>query len=401
MEVFAARHPIFDAQQEVYGYELQFRQGFDEYYDQLESDTAAVDFMAFVNFGELVDGKVGLVPFTRNLVMKGFPALLPQESMITGVSAADGGDGPFLTALEKLSRKYGYRLALTGATPQRLANGLVDLLDIVDVDFQQTDESQQQGVIERIRDAKAEALARNLTTAEEFEKALQLGYVYFQGDFFTKPVIKPGKKVSSEKINYVRLLNQVNSRDLSYDQIEEVIKQDVALTYKLLQFMNSAWFGLRYEIHSVKHALVMLGPQEIRRWVSVVAVRNVGDDKPRELLVRSLTRARVAERLGTVAKVPGEASDLFLLGMFSLIDALTDLPMEQVLEDLPLDEQVKAALLGTGGQFAAVFDVITSYESGAWDEFAYAARSLQLEENAVPALFREGVTWANQALAEL
>lgn len=400
MEVFVARHPVFDADKEVHAYELAFRSDFDTYYSALDQDRAAVDFMAFVNFCELANGKRGLVNFTRNLVMRGFPVLLPKESMTTVLPSDTPADAGILNACSKL-RTLGYMLAVSDFSPRHADNPLLEFVEIAKVDFDGLSAADIEKACQILRERNIKPLAMNVQTVAQFDKAVEWGFEFFQGEFFSKPIVRPGKDISANKMTYLRLLNEVNRAELSYDEIEALVKQDVAMTYRLLKFMNSAWFGLKYEIHSIKHALVMLGPQEIKRWVSLLAVRKTAEDKPRELLIRSLTRAKAAEQIAPLVGMGEASSELFLLGMFSVIDALVDKPMAEVLDMLPLNDNIKQALTTGRGKYGPMHCGILAYERGDWEAFSAAAQALGIDEDAIPDIFRKSLRWANQALQEI
>jgi EAL and modified HD-GYP domain-containing signal transduction protein len=241
-------------------------------------------------------------------------------------------------------------------------------------------------------------MARKVATPQEFDQAAGWGYSYFHGSFFSKPAIQPDKEISASKLVYLQVLNEVNQPELPYDELEDLIKQDVSLTYKLLRFMNSVWFGLRYEVRSIKHALVLLGPTEVRKWASLVVVGRTASDKPRELLLRSLSRARAGELLAPLIGMQAVAPELFLMGMFSVIDALVDMPLIDVLGKLPLNKNIKGALLAAEGPFKIVYDTIVAYEQGEWERFSSCAQTLGLDEGLVPDLFTTSLKWANNAI---
>jgi len=400
MEIFVSRLPVFDADKSACGYELAFRTGFDTYYDSLNTNTAAADFMAFVNFGELSDGKNGYVNYSREMLMRGFPVLLPSETMISGLPADIPVDNALVSACEKL-KKHGYTLMINGLTPSLLDNPLLKMAEIATVDFESNESADRLSIIEQLKPSCVQMMAKNIGSQDAFDEAKKWGYSFFLGDFFTKPVPQPDGKIPTTKIGQLRLLAKVSTPRLSYDELVEVIQVDVALTFKLMKFMNSVWFGFRHEIKSIKHALVLLGPAEIRRWVAMATVKTLGEDKPNELMALALTRAKVAEQMAPQMNMADESNELFLLGMFSVIDALADAPMNTILEDLPLSEPIKQALLEQPGKYHDILELIKAYESGKWDLFAELASSTGLEEDAVPAMFRSAVKWANEALAEM
>jgi EAL and modified HD-GYP domain-containing signal transduction protein len=400
MEVFVARHPVFDAQKEVHGYELGFRCGFDEYYQALNADKPDVDLMAFVNFGELTDGKKGFVSFPRRLLEINFPVLFDNRSLVAGVAAELDCDEGIVARCKEL-RGLGYPLAIDGFVPGYADSPLLELAEFAKVDFAKASPESRQAIPSLLAGKNVQAVARNVQTPEQYQEAVAAGYACFHGDFFTKPTVRPNREIAANKLTYLQLVREVNSPSLSYEEISALVERDVAMTYKLLRFMNSAWFGLRFEIRSVKHALVLLGPKEIRRWISLVAVRSTGDDKPQELLLRSLTRAKAAEQIGMLTDMGKESSELFLMGMFSVIDALTDSPMEEVLDKLPLQEGIKKALTGGTGVYRSVYDAVLAYEKGDWPALSEAAAAIRLDEAQVPAIFRNSLKWASQALKEV
>ena len=397
MEVFATRQAIFNEKKEVYGYELLFRAGFESYYDTLDGDKAAVDMMAFVNFSELTDGKRGFATFPRNLLLKDFPAMLPCDMVTIGIDADIDLDEELLATFRTL-KEAGCRLAIENFTLDQIASPLVELADVVKVDFSTTTVIDRLAITEQLAKSDVKLLARKVSTAEEFDQAVEWGYSYFHGSFVNKPVIRPDKEISTNKLVHLQVLNEVNRPELPYEKLEDLIKKDVSLTYKLLRFMNSVWFGLRYEVKSIKHALVLLGPKEVKKWASLVVVGGTADDKPRELLRCSLARAKVAEQIAPLIGKKAVASDLFLMGMFSVIDALMDVPMANVLSQLPLSENIMTALIEGKGPFRPVLDLVVAYEQAEWEAFSSQAALLELDEAVVPELFRDALKWANNAL---
>jgi len=230
---------------------------------------------------------------------------------------------------------------------------------------------------------------------------LASGYEYFQGYFFSRPVTHSTRKISGNKLNRLRILEQVNRPELSYEELDKIICQDVALSYKLLRYMNSAWFGLRYPIESIKRALVQLGAGEIRKWAALVTLRDMGEDKPNELLLMSMRRAKMSEIIGAMAEMGPQSPELFLMGMFSVIDALLDAPIQDILGKLPLDEQIKMALLGKDCPFGNVYNAVRTYEKGAWDDFAQYAVALNLDIFQMPETYAKSLRWAEDAFAVL
>jgi EAL and modified HD-GYP domain-containing signal transduction protein len=401
--VFVARQPIFDRTKNVFGYELLFRSGTENRYDpSADADASTLDVIAssflVIGLDELTGGKRGFINFTRNLLLGDVVDLLPPEFVAVEILENIAPDEEVLAACRRL-KEAGYLLALDDFVTATAGSPLLEMADIVKVDFMGTSPEERKRLGQDLVARGIKALAEKVETVEDFDAAAACGYSYFQGYFFSKPIIKSGNRIAGNKLSYLRMLREINRPELSYDQLEEAIKQDVALTYNLLRFINSAWFGLRYKISSIKHALVLLGSKEIRKWFALVALRNMSTDKPNELLLRSMTRAKMAEAMAPMVGLAKHGPELFLTGMFSVIDALLDAPLPEVMEKLPLDEQVKAALLGQASPYKPVFDLVMAYEKGDWEAFSRQAAQLHLDERLVPQVFSESLKWANEAFS--
>lgn len=398
MEVFVARHPIFDRLNKVYGYDLAFREGFEAFYDTVAAAKAEVDLQIALNFDELAGHGRAHIIFPRELLLKELPILFPAKTLTIGLPGDAGDDPAVVSACERL-KGYGYELAMDEFRAAQLDSPLLKLADVVRVDTDAVPQEEQKQLRAELAKHEVRRLAKNVHTAEAFHRAEAAGYWYFQGDYFRKPLLRPGKEVPTSKLHYLRVLTEVNKPELEYDELDAMIKQDVAMAYKLLRFINSAWYGLRSEVKSIRHALVLLGPAEVRMWASLLVLRDVGRDKPNELFRRSLTRAKVAEGLAPLVDLKDEASELFLMGMFSLVDALTDVPMARVMEGLPLSENVREALLHRAGKFGTIYQAILAYELGQWEELSDSAAAIPLDEDVMPELFRKSLRWANEALS--
>ena len=399
--VFVARQPIFDKHKTVRAYELLFHPGAEASPAGADADATTLDLIAssllVIGMDELTGQKRGFINFTRNLLLKGTPDLLPSDLVTIEIATSIQPDDEVLAACGKL-KAAGYTLALDGFALSDLGNPLLELADIVKVDFSATAPQERARIAEQLEQRNILSLAKKVETIEDLDAAVATGYTYLQGDFFSRPVIHAGNRITSNRLNQFRLLNEVYRPDLSYDELEAIVKQDVALTYHLLKYINSVWFALRYEVTGIKHALIVLGAGEIRRWAALMGIRGASRDKPSELFLRSLTRARMCESLAPHVGMGATASDLFLMGMFSVIDALLDMPMAEILPKLPLTPAVTQALLGQPSPFQIVKDVVVAYEKGDWEAFAANAKSLGLDTQIMPATFSGSLRWANQAL---
>ena len=218
--------------------------------------------------------------------------------------------------------------------------------------------------------------------------------MYFQGYFFRKPEMLTARDMPANRMNYLRMLQEVSHPELDLTALERLIRGEASICYRLLRYMNSAAFGFKTEIHSVKHALSILGEREVRRWVRLVATVGAGQDRSSDLMLSSLVRARFGELL--TPHVPHGESDLFLLGLLSLIDAMLEIPMPEVLKNVPLDHETKAVLLGQPSRLRPVYQLILAHESGEWDAAAHVAAELKLNAEEVAGLYWQAQSWARE-----
>lgn len=243
-------------------------------------------------------------------------------------------------------------------------------------------------------------VAEKVETHEEFEWARNAGYDYFQGYFFARPAVLRAHQIPASKMNCLRLLREMQSADLDFDRLTGIITQDVSFSYKLLRYVNSALFAQYGETRSINHALVRLGEQSIRHWVALAALPVLAKDKPGELITHSLVRARFCERLSQQARLT-EHGQGFLMGLFSLLDALIDVPLDEALRQTGVEPIISGALLATAPEddpLRRIFELVRQYEAGDWKAVSASAARLATKVSLVGEAYSESTLWAQQAL---
>ncbi len=403
MEVFLARQPIFDRQQKVYAYELLCRSGFkNNFYDDSDGDqaTSTVLTHSFLSIGinTLTRGKMAFVNFSRKLLVQELITVFPNESMGVEILGDVEPDTEIVTTCEKLKR-LGYTLVLDDFVFKPELSPLLELVDIIKVDFVTTEVEKRSSIIQRVDSRRIKFIAKKVETQEDFKQAVEMGYSYFQGYFFAEPDIIAGRDVPAYKLNSLQLLQQLNQPNLDYDQLENILKEEVTLSYKLFRYINSAHFGFPNEIRSIRHAFNLLGLREVKKWLSLIAMSNMGKDKSEELVLSSLFRANLCESLASLVGLKERARELFLMGLFSQLDAFLDQPLSDILSKLPVSEDMKNALLAKQGLLGQVFKLAISYERGDWDQvFACLSKLKGVEKNLTP-LFIETIIQTDQVLS--
>ncbi len=402
MDIYVARQPIFDCYQEVFAYELLYRSGANKFYSTLDGDRAISEMITnsflLIGLENLTRGKKAFISFTRNLLENDTAMLLPNDSIVVEILEDADPDDKMMAACRKL-KNLGYLLALDDFRYDHRFLPLLELVDFVKVDFLNSSLYDRRSIINKINKSgrnRVKFLADRVETREEFTEAVELGYSYFQGYFFSKPHLVSTRDIPSFKLTYMQILQEINKEEVNFDKLEDLIKRDVSLSYKLLKFINSLAFGFRSEIRSIKQALVLLGQKEISKWLSLIALRNIGENKPDELIVAALCRAKFCELVAPRVGLKSRSPDLFLMGMFSLIDAFLDKPLPDILVELPLADDIKEALLGDTNRLGDVYGLVVAFEKGDWDELSRRAARLELDEKEVKEFYLDSLEMANQ-----
>ncbi|MCA1989799.1 MAG: HDOD domain-containing protein [Desulfarculus sp.] len=403
MLAFVARQPILDRRRKLFAYELLFRSGPRNIFDALDGAQATGrvinDSMLVMGGRAFTRGRRAFINFPEQLLLQGYPRMLPKDWVGVEVLETVEPSDEVVKALGELKR-LGYYLILDDFVYQPRFHPFLRLADLVKVDILAWDDFDQvREMVAILKSHRVALLAEKVETHSQFRQAMDLGFAYFQGYFFSRPEVVVGREVAPQKLAQLQLLRQINQPELSLTELEAVIKQDLSLAYKLLRYINSAGFGLLSEVKSIRQALALLGRDNIRLWASLLALASLSDDKPDELVVSSVLRARFCEMIAPTLGLATQASDLFLLGLFSHLDAIMDQPLEEALRGLPLNDEVRGALLGQHGRLRLVLETVDAYERGDWLGMSLAGAQLGMNEDRLSDLYAAAVEWAQQTLA--
>jgi EAL and modified HD-GYP domain-containing signal transduction protein len=346
----------------------------------------------------LTQGRRAFVNCSHDFLVRDYAALLPKDRVVIEILESTDPDEEVLEACRRL-KKAGFTIALDDFVHSARWGGLIDLADCIKVDFLATSPETQLRLCREFSRRNIRMLAEKVETYEDLERARQYGYGYFQGYFFSRPEILTRHDVPAYKVNYLRVLQAANRREIDPAELAGCIKAEASLSYRLLRYLNSPAFFLVAEVRSIPHALMLLGERGIRRWVSLVTIACMGEDKPQELLLLPLVRARFCELLAPLAAQEGSANDLFLMGLLSAIDAILDMKMEDVLKEIAIGTEIREALLGAENALRRIFDVALSYERAAWKELDEAAAQIGVTPAAVSELYVKSMAWGAAVLA--
>jgi EAL and modified HD-GYP domain-containing signal transduction protein len=348
----------------------------------------------------ITGGKLAFINVTRDILINDYVRLLPGDLTAVEIPQTIEPDGEVISACSRL-KKAGYTLALDNFVYRKRHAELMNLADIVKVDFLSTPAEERREVLSRFTAPNVRFLAEKVETQELFQQARALGYSYFQGYFFSKPLIISSPDVPGFKVNYLHMLQEIQWPDVDFERLEAIIKRDMSLSFKLLRYINSAYFGLSSKVGSIMHAIRLLGPRQFKQWASLLLMASMGSDKPDEIVVQGLIRARFCETLAPMLRMQQQSQELFLLGMFSMIDTILGRPLEEILKDLPLSDEIKEALLGNPSRLRSVYEYTLAYEKGDWDRLSAMADALGLDESGVPLIYLAAVRWAKRSFGEV
>ncbi|GAB4333063.1 MAG: HDOD domain-containing protein [Calditrichia bacterium] len=398
MQVYVGRQPIFNAKQQVVAYELLFRSGLENYYTAQDGSAATSTVLSnsFLTIGinEVTGNKPAFINFTEHLLLEGVATIFPKELVFVEILETVEPTPEVVSACQLLKQK-GYKLVLDDFVFAPKFEPLIKLADIIKIDFMQTPPAVRAELAESFVGRGIAFLAEKVETREEFEEALELDYQYFQGYFFSKPTIVSAKEVPGFKITYLQLLKEVTSPLADFAKIEQLVKQDVSLPYKLLRLINSSFFGLPRQIESIRQALVMLGLKEIRKWISVISLGSLGKDKPEELIISSLVRARFGELMAKKISRQNQADEFFLTGLFSNMEVLMERPMKEVISRVSVSESVELALLGERNSLRNALDCCIAIEKAEWEAVDELSEMIGADSQQAATAYLEALSWAD------
>jgi len=396
---FVARQPILDRSQNVFGYELLFRNGVEDYFnaDPELAARSTLDSSLLYGINMLCDKRRAFVNCTCEVLFKDLITLLPPHQTVAEILETVKPEDRVIAACKRL-KAAGYLIALDDFAPNDPRLPLVEFADIIKVDIRATRPEERAGMMRRFGSAACKMLAEKLETPHEYRQARDMGFVYFQGYFFCRPEIVIGREVPASRLHYIRLLEMVSRREMDMRELEKMLKQEASICYRLLRYLNSPLFGFPLEIKSIRHAIAVLGEREMRRWIRLVVTVGAAEQKCSELVLMGLARAHFCELLSNQLQ---SNTDLFLLGLLSIMDAILEVSMEVLLEQLPVERETKRALLGQKSSLRPLYQLMLAQESGEWSQSSELAKQLKLPDEEVASTWWQALQWSQEATSSV
>lgn len=398
--MFIARQPIFTRELNVYGYELLFRG--DEKSSKFDG-TSAMSSTASVLEGlfeagikEIVDDKKAFINFDEDFILSDMIELIQPANLVIEVLEHVVIDDMLKERIVAL-KEMGYSIALDDFDRRYEEHELTQISDIIKYDVIATPLGKIHSDVKKgIKDEKI-LLAEKIESQEEFELAKKMGFSLFQGFFFSKPVIHTKNlKRASNKLQYIKIIEELKKEEPSYSILAEIIGQDANLSYRIMRIITGRIGGDL--VNSIKKALTYMGLKEIERWINVLMIQDLGKEKPDELLRMSLIRAKFAEHIAMKSDYKNLKHEASLMGLFSLLDVLLEETMSEALEDIPISSLISEALVEEKGQLNSIFRLMTAYERGEWEQAENLCASLKFDRNSLYSDYKNSVQWASEVL---
>lgn len=404
--IFVARQPIFKRNKEVFAYELLFRSGLTNYFDPLqdgEEATSKVITNSFLLIGiaAITEGKKAFINFSEEMLLKGYPSLFPKEITVVEVLETVGVTPEVIEACEGLV-EAGYVLALDDFLYEERFVPLVKLARIIKFDIRQMSLAELERQAKVVSRHNVKLLAEKIETFEEFEEVKKLGFDLFQGYFFSRPHIMKGRDIPGSKLHYLQVLKVIQDEDYDFAELAKFVSRDISLAYKLLKYANSAYFARRQKLESIEMAVSLLGQRTLRKWLSLMMLSYLADDKPSELLRLAAFRGSFCELIADqLLDRRKEAGRFHTVGMFSLLPAMLDKAMADILPELALPEDIQKALLADAATpLSRTLRLVMAYERGDWEEATRLGEKLKLNHDSLPLLYEQAIEIAQVQLTD-
>lgn len=395
MDIFIARQGIYDINDNVIAYELLYRDSlknsFNPLIEENEATYSVIQNISSFGLDNLTDNKKAFVNFPEELIKKNTATLLPSNKVVIEILE---NVKPTKEVIENLVylKNMGYSISLDDVDSFKNIINFIGVIDIVKVDFRLANKEERR-IIELIcKKYKIDLLAEKIETREELEEAKELGYKYFQGYYYSKPSVFLGKDLSVKNTSIFMLLAELLKEEFDIDKVESIMKNDIALTYKFLRFINSAYFNFLQEVKSIKQAIVLIGREELRKWLSIMTFVRMSSEN-NEYAKNTIIRAKLCEEIAREIKCKEEAS-AFMVGLFSNIHMMIEKDVEYVVETLPLNIEIKNALLGKDNLLKDILDITIAYENMDKEEILRLSDKMNINKSKLVELYYKSIEWS-------
>jgi EAL and modified HD-GYP domain-containing signal transduction protein len=383
-------------------FELLFRDGESNFFPNIDADKATskiiVDNQLTLGINEVTDNLPAFINFHTDALIHHFPFFLDKKDIVIEILESVAISEELINACKMLKAK-GYTLALDDYDFDSKWDVFLPFIDIIKVDVFEVSMEDLKRFLPRFHHVKIQWLAEKVETLTEFEQLKELGFTLFQGYFFAKPEMLKKVNITGSKKHLIDLMKHSCSTEFDFDAISDIFRKDLGLTYKLLRFINSPGYGPSKEISSLKHALIYIGDNELKKFIALLVFADLNEGKPKEIFRSSLIRAKFCEKISTTQEDKNNPPKAFLTGMLSQIDGALNQSISDVMKILPIHEDIKAALVQKDNYLAKYLELSMILEQGDWEKAKTTSYSIKLNEEVYLDTYKESIQWSDAMLA--
>jgi EAL and modified HD-GYP domain-containing signal transduction protein len=395
-QAFIGRQPIMDEKQQIIGYELFFRHSAEAESAIFEDEFKAYSSVLMNTIGGidmqwLLGDKLAFINVNEAMLKSEFLELMPPKRTVLEILRTVTPSAETVERCQNL-REQGFKIALDNPHLSAETSPLLPCADYIKIDVQTLNSAELQKAYNELHASSVKMIAEKVETDAQFEDCKRVGFRLFQGFHFARPETFTSKVINASFDSVLNILNTV-SQDGEIKDIEAGFKKDTALSFKLLRYINSVGFGLSCEIQSINHALTILGRKQLYRWLTLLMVTAGENSTPPALMKTSITRGRLTELLGESYFEKHDRDNLFIVGVFSLLDAILKMPMETVLEKIQLPETVSEALLTRSGIYGPFLQLTEACEDSDDKKILEIAELLQFDASKVNECHIAALAW--------
>ena len=338
--------------------------------------------------------KKSFITFSSETLISRFPTNLNPDSVVVELADPTDTTSGLFEACQHI-KQLGFKLAIDDPMMVGSKHGIFPLIDIVKVDVTKSRFETIEKQIPRYHDSNVQLVAEQVNTQDNFSTCVDLGFDLFQGYFFSQPEARILRQLPASKMNVVDLMGESANSDFDIVRISQIIERDATLSFLLLKFINNPTINKRYKITSLRHALNYMGEVEIKKFIALLSLTNLGDEKPLEIIHMSLVRAKFFDLMAERRGLKNNPPIAFLVGLFSLLEGLLDQSMTDILKQLPLSEEVNDALLGKNAEMNSYMTLVRAFESALWMNVIKQAKLLGIDQKQLHVLYNQAIVWGN------
>ena len=399
MNIYFVRQGIYDRKHKINAYELLFDNNVNRGNDREEAELQLICNCVSVGLSHFVNNKKAFINFSEIAILEDIPSLLGSDLVVVQISENFILNNETKEALSEL-KKNNFTIVLNDVTDINKIVEFEEFINIFRISFAKTTKSQRNTLIRQIEhvNTKAIFMASDISKEEEYNEAIYENYYYLQGSYLSSPDQIKDKAMAVKNVNRFNIIVELLKEEFDISKIEYLIKSDLGISYKLMRFLNSAVFEFRQKITSIRQAIMLLGKENLKKWLTLVAIIDMQIDQNEELSTGVVVRGRLCELIAEKI-IPEKASQSFLVGIFSNLSMFLDKSDDEIIKDLPIDNEIKDAINGEENELGDILKLVKYYEKMDYNGIEYYTEKINFDKSELLQLYMNAIEWSNKLLA--